>query len=188
MLRITDIQDGAVNWDAVPNCGIANKDLPRFRLRSGDLVFARTGATVGKSFLIDEAPEAVFASYLIRLSFDGTVVPGYMALFFQSPEYWRQVASGSLGVGQPNVNATTLGRITMALPTIAEQKQALLAMTELDHELSRPSLTVNAQLRRAQSMKSSILTAAFNGQLIAEGSSTEPSSLFHTNTEFILRS
>lgn len=66
-LRITDIQDDCVNWDSVPYCKIESADLPKYRLASGDIVFARTGATTGKSFLVDEPPEAVFASYLIRL-------------------------------------------------------------------------------------------------------------------------
>ena len=48
MLRITDIQDGSVNWDTVPNCMINPADIDKFRLAPGDLVFARTGATVGE--------------------------------------------------------------------------------------------------------------------------------------------
>src|ERR1041385_2847733 len=65
-LRITDIQDGRVEWDAVPSCDIPANEIPKYRLARGDLVFARTGATTGKSFLIGDCPEAVFASYLIR--------------------------------------------------------------------------------------------------------------------------
>src|SRR4051812_15425050 len=66
-LRITDIQNDKVDWDGVPYCKIAASDLPKYRLASGDIVFARTGATTGKSFLVDDPPDAVFASYLIRL-------------------------------------------------------------------------------------------------------------------------
>jgi type I restriction enzyme, S subunit len=66
-LRITDIQDDHVDWKSVPYCEIATADLSKYRLASGDIVFARTGATTGKSFLVDAPPNAVFASYLIRL-------------------------------------------------------------------------------------------------------------------------
>src|SRR5436309_1559405 len=66
-LRITDIQNGQVDWDNVPFCRIDKADLPKYRLTTGDIVFARTGATTGKSFLVVDPPEAVFASYLIRL-------------------------------------------------------------------------------------------------------------------------
>ena len=67
-LRITDIQDGLVDWDAVPWCECDGRSAADARLKAGDIVFARTGATTGKSFLIRECPiNAVFASYLIRV-------------------------------------------------------------------------------------------------------------------------
>ena len=52
MLRITDIQNNTVNWETVPYCKIEEEDKQKYLLREGDLVFARTRATVGKSFLI----------------------------------------------------------------------------------------------------------------------------------------
>ena len=68
-LRITDIQDNNVKWENVPYCEINETDKIKYLLHSGDIVFARTGATVGKSYLIrDDVPlEAKFASYLIRI-------------------------------------------------------------------------------------------------------------------------
>lgn len=65
MLRITDIQDNSVVWSEVPYCEIEEEKLEKYLLKKNDLVFARTGATVGKSFLIrSEPPKAVYASYL----------------------------------------------------------------------------------------------------------------------------
>ena len=51
-LRITDIQNGRVNWETVPYCKC--EDVEKYNLEKGDIVFARTGATVGKSYLIDK--------------------------------------------------------------------------------------------------------------------------------------
>ena len=63
LLRITDIQDGKVNWETVPFTTVSEPDT--YLLAKGDIVFARTGATVGKSFLIWETPyPSVYASYL----------------------------------------------------------------------------------------------------------------------------
>ncbi|HDU3657800.1 TPA: restriction endonuclease subunit S, partial [Klebsiella quasipneumoniae subsp. similipneumoniae] len=53
-LRITDIQDNTVDWSSVPSCQCSLKELEDNRLENGDIVFARTGATTGKSFLIKE--------------------------------------------------------------------------------------------------------------------------------------
>ena len=64
-LRITDIQNNTVDWGSVPNCPPLGDDYQKYKLCHGDIVFARTGATTGKSFLIKETPEAVFASYLV---------------------------------------------------------------------------------------------------------------------------
>ncbi|MGN6507411.1 MAG: restriction endonuclease subunit S, partial [Tepidisphaeraceae bacterium] len=62
-LRITDIQDGAVDWDTVPWCDCSEREAASSQLQDGDIVFARTGATTGKSFLIRQAPsKSVFAS------------------------------------------------------------------------------------------------------------------------------
>src|SRR5205807_10352412 len=79
LLRITDIQDGSVDWGRVPGCKIAPKEEEENRLLVGDVVFARTGATTGKSFLIRHVPGAVFASYLIRLRMGKEVLPEYFA-------------------------------------------------------------------------------------------------------------
>ena len=81
VLRITDIQDDRVDWESVPYCKIEKADLPKYRLASGDIVFARTGATTGKSFLVHNPPDAVFASYLIRLRLlDKELLPEFVAL------------------------------------------------------------------------------------------------------------
>ena len=66
-LRITDIQNGKVDWNRVPYCRY-NDALEKYLLKSGDILFARTGATTGKSYHITETPsKTIFASYLIRV-------------------------------------------------------------------------------------------------------------------------
>lgn len=123
-LRITDIQDGNVNWQTVPWCSSDARSLEKSRLVAGDIVFARTGATTGKSFLIRECPEnAVFASYLIRVRLSDEADPSYVAHFFKTPDYWRQITSSARGAGQPGVNATSLKKIELPLPPLKEQRR-----------------------------------------------------------------
>ena len=64
-LRITDIQNNNVNWDSVPFCAIDDAEKKKYLLRNGDIVFARTGATTGKSYLVGDSPEVIFASLRI---------------------------------------------------------------------------------------------------------------------------
>ena len=66
-VRISDIQDGKVNWENTPYCDISSAEAKSYLLKSNDILFARTGGTVGKSFLVENVPcDAVFAGYLIR--------------------------------------------------------------------------------------------------------------------------
>lgn len=177
MLRITDIQDGSVNWESVPNCEIQPKEIAKFRLKPNDFVFARTGATVGKSLLITDVPEAVFASYLIRIRFNPDVVPEYIALFFQTQEYWTQIRTGSVGIGQPNVNATTLANLTLHLPPTSQQRTAVDAVQAVDRRLNDVASALGEQMVRGSMLQSAILAAAFAGQLVPQEPTDEPASL-----------
>lgn len=82
-LRITDIQDGTVDWAGVPSCDIGDDEYKKHKLENGDIVFARTGATTGKSFLITGCQDSVAASYLIRVRLRSSlIVPEYLYFFF----------------------------------------------------------------------------------------------------------
>jgi len=110
-LRITDIQDGHVNWDTVPFCSLTEKEFKKHKLEKGDIVFARTGATTGKSFLLIDPPESVSASYLIRLRItDENLLPAYLRLFFQTEDYWRLIRDGTEGAAQGGFNASKLSK------------------------------------------------------------------------------
>ena len=123
-LRITDIQDGSVNWGSVPWCECDSRSAKRSMLKAGDIVFARTGATTGKSFLIRECPtDAVFASYLIRVRLKPEIDPRYVAHFFQTANYWEQIARSARGAAQPGVNATTLKSLVIPVPDLNQQRR-----------------------------------------------------------------
>ena len=108
LLRITDIQKNKVNWDSVPGCEINGNILDNYKLNDGDLLIARTGGTIGKSYLVDNIPIcAVFASYLIRIIPSSFIQPKYFKLFLDSPLYWNQLYTKSMGTGQPNVEGTS---------------------------------------------------------------------------------
>ena len=132
LLRITDIQDNSVDWFSVPGCEIGEKALPQFKLEKGDILVARTGGTIGKSFLVQDVPGAVvFASYLIRVQGSHEIYDRYLKLFLESPTYWIQLQDGSRGAGQPNVNGQTLGKMLVSLPPLAEQHRIVDKADEL---------------------------------------------------------
>ena len=127
LLRITDIQAGSVNWETVPFCDCPKPE--KYLLQKDDILFARTGPT-GKSFLVEDCPAAVFASYLIRLRVLEWVTPQYLYAFFQSPDYWAQVSASTSVSAQPNCNATKLANLKVPIPPL-EQQQSIV--TYLDN-------------------------------------------------------
>jgi len=132
LLRITDIQNNAVEWEAVPGCQIADDDVERYRLAPRDILVARTGGTIGKTFLVEAVPvTAVFASYLIRLQPKLAHEARYIKLFMESPPYWEQLQNGARGGGQPNVNGKTLAAMKVPLPPLAEQRRIVAKVDEL---------------------------------------------------------
>jgi hypothetical protein len=78
-LRITDITDSGVKWETVPFCECPEDSIERYLLKSGDIVFARIGATTGKSYLITDPPRSVFASYLIRVRCKEGIDPDFLS-------------------------------------------------------------------------------------------------------------
>lgn len=166
-LRITDIQNDSVDWNEVPFCVIDEKNKEKYRLQQGDLVFARTGATVGKSFLITGSiPESVFASYLIRVRLRADIEPKYVSYFFRSNDYWRQISESQAGIGQPNVNGKKLAQIQIPLAPLDQQKRIV---AEIEKQFSRLDEAV-ANLKRVKAnlkrYKAAVLKAAVEGRLV----------------------
>lgn len=133
LLRITDIQDDTVNWGTVPLSDYKKNDVAKYFLLNNDLVFARTGGTVGKSYLIQDVPSnAIYASYLIRVRFQGNaLLPKYIKYYFQSPQYWSQIIENSEGTGQPNCNGTKLANLNIPLPPLSIQHRIVEKIEEV---------------------------------------------------------
>ena len=112
MVRISDIQENCVLWDNVPYCQIEENDIDTYLLKVNDILFARTGGTVGKSFLVEEVPEkAIYAGYLIRTRYSSLLNPRYMKSFMESQLYWEQLKNGTIATAQPNCNGKTLAKM-----------------------------------------------------------------------------
>ncbi|SEP93668.1 restriction endonuclease subunit S [Nitrosomonas ureae] len=132
LLRITDIQDNTVNWATVPGCNISLSDYESYELKNNDLVIARTGGTIGKSYLVTGLDQkAVFASYLIRIGSLSSISSKYKKVFLGSVLYWKQLAISSMGTGQPNVNGTALKGLIFPLPPLPEQHRIVAKVDEL---------------------------------------------------------
>ena len=161
-LRITDIQDNRVNWDCVPYCRCP--EPARYLLKPNDLVFARTGATTGKSFVIRECPESVFASYLIRLRVRDTVSVDYLYRYFQSPSYWAQIADEKKGTGQPNLNGSRLEQLKVPIAPLPEQRRIVAELDALQAQVDALKRLQGDTAAELDALLPAILDKAFKGE------------------------
>lgn len=167
-LRITDIQNGFVQWPSVPYCQIESALIQKYQLHPGDIVFARTGGTVGKSFIISFIPEpSVFASYLIRLSAHSNVEPKYLYYFFQTASYWEQIGLKKGGL-QGNVNATTLSSLELSICPLNEQHRIVAKIEELFSELDKGIENLKTAQAQLKVYRQALLKHAFEGKLTAQ--------------------
>jgi type I restriction enzyme S subunit len=161
-LRITDIQDGEVHWDGVPSVQLEDKDFEKHRLISGDIVFARTGATTGKSYLISKPPKAVPASYLIRLRLqDSCLLPEYVSYFFQTESYWKTIKAGTSGSAQGGFNASKLAGLKIPRFPLSEQKRIVANLDEAFAGIDEAIANTEKNLANARELFDSFLIAAF---------------------------
>lgn len=165
-LRITDIQDNKVDWDEVPWCPIDEAGMKQYAVQIGDIMIARTGATTGKSYLICDDVEAVFASFLIRLKVvDKNLDYNYLYGYMQSEDYWRQITDFSSGIAQPGVNANKLKQIKFKCPTLPEQHEIVRLIDDLLARERSAQQAAEQALASIDLMKKSILARAFRGEL-----------------------
>ena len=173
MVRISDIQENCVLWDNVPYCLIDENDIDTYLLKVNDILFARTGGTVGKSFLVEEVPKkAIYAGYLIRTRYSSLLNPRYMKSFMESQLYWEQLKNGTIATAQPNCNGKTLAKMLLPIPPTKEQDRIVKKLTQLSSFLDNYGLCqdrlnlLNEEIK--EQLKKSILQEAIQGKLVPQ--------------------
>ena len=182
MVRISDIQNGRIVWETTPFCNIEEKEIANYLLKKNDILFARTGGTVGKSYLVSEEPEeAIYAGYLIRTRYSSLLCARYLKTFMESSLYWAQLKDGTIATAQPNCNGQTLSKMILPLPPLAEQHRIVAKIEELMPLVEKYGAAQEAldEWNKAlpEKLKKSILQEAIQGKLVPQDPADEPASV-----------
>ena len=116
-LRITDIAQNYIDWNGVPYCPISEENHEKYVLSEGDVVVARTGATVGYAKMVGRnIPDSVFASFLVRIRPIDVEYRYYFGLAITSAEFLDFVQTNAGGSAQPQANPPLLGEFELSIP------------------------------------------------------------------------
>lgn len=173
VLRMGNIKDGCIDWTSLKYLDADHHEFPRLLLQRGDLLFNRTNSAehVGKSAVFDGDGVASFASYLIRVRLDGTVLSEWANLAINSPQGRHFVASVvSQQVGQANMNGTKLRSFPLPVPPITEQEARVRAHNTVVESRSALVLELQRARRRSERLRQALLAAAFSGRLTGRAS------------------
>lgn len=131
-VRITDITDSGELNDGIKS---PDKYDEKYLLRDGDVLFARSGATVGKTFRYSEEKhgKSIYAGYLIRLIPDKEKVLADYVFYYTKTEYYASfVKKAQRAVAQPNINAQEYGDLIICVPPIYLQKEFMAFVNRVD--------------------------------------------------------
>ncbi len=160
-IRITDLKDdGSL-------CQETFHSLPEhlaapYLLQDGDLLLARSGATVGKAFRYrNEWGRACFAGYLVRLRPDQRkILPDYLHYFTQSRAYRDQVRLHTVQATIANVSAERFGNFTIPLPPLEVQQAAIDFLGAATKNLDRLVVLTERELAALRDYRSALIVAA----------------------------
>lgn len=179
LVRITDIQYDQIKWDNVPYCDISEENKNKYLLQNNDILIARTGGTIGKTYLVKNIKDpAVFASYLIRAIPSLYINSEYLKLFMSSPLYWEQLKNFSMGTGQPNVNGQSLNKLKIPIPPLSEQKRIVEKLEEIlplvEEYGKNEEILSEMNQKLPKQIRQSILQYAVQGKLVEQNPQNEP--------------
>lgn len=158
-VRITDITDNG-KLDPSKRVSVQIEGNEEYTLREGDFLFARSGATVGKTYLYNACDGwAIFAGYLIRFRVDADkVLPEYLKSYTQSERYWNWVKTTIRAGAQPNINAQEYSGLQIPLPPISEQRKITDILNTWNEAIDLTEQLIAAKQRRKRSFMQRLLT------------------------------
>jgi type I restriction enzyme S subunit len=169
ILGMYHIHNGQIRWENVSHVELPRTELSKYLLNRGDLLFNRTNSAelVGKTAVYDREAEAVFASYLIRFRFaKDTADPHFVCAYINSRS-GRAFIERKMGraIGQVNISASTMGKMPIPIPHIAEQRRIVAVLHEQLAAAEQARIAAEEELRTINILPTAMLGRAFSGEI-----------------------
>ena len=135
-LRITDINEHG-KYNSNNSASLISDDADQFLLDKGEIVIARTGASVGKTYLYNskDAP-LVYAGFLIKIKPElSKANPAFLYYQLRTKRYWDWITEVSMRSGQPGINAQQIASYLVPIPSLPEQTAIATILSDMDGEL-----------------------------------------------------
>ena len=170
-LRITDItEDGYYSKKDIVS--VASPEASKYVMEEGDLVFARTGASVGKTYLYNPNDGVlVFAGFLIRVKANENVLlPEFFKYQTQTPQYKNWIAANSMRTGQPGINGNEYEEYSFYMPyknrvpDLPEQRRIAKILSGIDRKIEAEEKV----LEKYEKMKKGLMERLLNEQTTTE--------------------
>ncbi|MDA3886159.1 MAG: restriction endonuclease subunit S [Candidatus Delongbacteria bacterium] len=156
-IRITDIDEGTRTYKPNPLTSPNGNIEEKYKLKEGDILFTRTGASVGKSYLYDKFEgDLYFAGFLIKFSVT-KANPYFVYVQTTLKEYDKWVLLMSMRSGQPGINSKEYSLLNVKLPCLEEQKKIAEFLTNLDKKIE----IIDTELNAVKEFKKGLLQTMF---------------------------
>jgi restriction endonuclease S subunit len=165
-IRITDVDDEGQLRDETFK-SIPEDVAKPYLLKHGDLLLARSGATVGKTFYYDSSwGRAAYAGYLIRARFEAAkTIPRFVSYYTNSHQYWQWLNSVFSQATIQNVSAERYSNLLIPLPPYKEQEQIVAFLDEEGKKLSDLMATASQTIDRLREYRTALISAAVTGKI-----------------------
>jgi type I restriction enzyme S subunit len=169
-IRITDITEDGRFSNEKP-VSVDSSESSNYYLNDGDIVFARTGASVGKSYrYVPSDGPLVFAGFLIQVRPDKQkLLPAYAAAYVTTGGYWNWVRLMSMRSGQPGINGNEYSQLPIPVPPLPEQRAIAAALSDVDALLAK----LDQFIAKKRDLKQAAMQQLLTGQIRLPGFSGE---------------
>ncbi|MCI2791501.1 MULTISPECIES: restriction endonuclease subunit S [Staphylococcus] len=162
-VRITDIFDESrqLNTQSITS---PNKINDNYLLKEGDIIFARTGASTGKTYIhknFDGSKNYYFAGFLIKFSFDNKIEPEFIYQYTFTNRYKNWVSVMSVRSGQPGINSKEYNKLSVHIPKLKEQQKIGDFFSKLDRQIELEE----QKLEKLEELKKGYMQKIFSQEL-----------------------